>query len=285
MPPAAASSKKATKVLITRPPIVHIPKAVCNPMSHLVFYARSKTYCVQMLAKKQLRKNDQPDSQFLSLPSEIVVSIIKQPALDVFDRACLMLTCKGLAALMTGFNLGTTLKTRFKSGKEEERLEHQQSMIDLEDSEQGEYAAYYDMLEYEFEQRIDPERFFDFLARLDAGWNQSKTRLCGECNSFQPTSNVYWAKKAQKYWYKLDNPAARGYRIMEDCRCGCNPVATIKKWVEYKDKPANRLTRCPDCIFKATREDGPFCTSCSQFEDDFACGCSGCVCERTSLFD
>ena len=233
-----------------------------------------------MLTKEQLQQNDQPESKLLCLPKEIVLGILKCRILDVFDRSCLVLTCKAVANLMTNFKLSLVLKKGLKSGKEAERLESLEDNLDYMYSDEDELLEELHELEQRFRGRVDQTRFNNFLLRLDRGWNRSESRLCCSCKTFQSTSKAYWEEKAQIYRFKSDKPAARGYRIMEDCRCACEPEERIKEWIDARGKTGKETIPCPDCIFRATREHAPFCGCCGEgcCDSEDGCGCGGCQC-------
>lgn len=238
-----------------------------------------------MLAKKQLRKNRQQDCKLLAMPVEITIYIIKSSGLDAFDTASLMLTCKEFASLINNFNVEPKLKTQLQSSKEVDILDRYEwgEGPDFSDEEEAEdYNAFIHAEQEELKARTDLKGMQGFLQRLDAGWNQSKSRLCANCNFFRPTTQTYWDKQVPKYLYKSDGRVARGYRIMQDCRCDCTPEKVISRWIKYQTEAFNRFVQCPDCIFGDTLAYAPTCARCSEMSLDldwaFECGCSRCYC-------
>ena len=243
-----------------------------------------------MLSKKTLRKSNQQDCKLLNLSVETMISIIKSYGLDPFDIACLMLTCKGFASLIINFNVEPKLKTRLRSGKEEEVLCMFRELTPTSDffmheSDEPALDGSSDALVREFEQRTRPSGVLFFLQRLDKGWNQSKTRLCTRCQLFRPTKKSYWEKKVQSYLYKSDGLAAQGCRIMDDCQCECSPNEVLKRWIKHGKHKFTSALQCPDCVFSQTKVSGPACDRCCDISMDYAwedCGCHRCGCHCCS---
>lgn len=215
--------------------------------------------------------------KLLSIPNDILLYIIKQSGLDVFDKACLMLTCKEFANMMVNFEKGLGLKAQLKSGVEDERLEILSEIGWDGYADEEEYLTERLALVRKCKQRVDEAAAIKFYRLLDLGWNRSHSRFCHACNKFRSTSQRYWDKKAQGWLYKFTGRIAQGYRIMRDCRCACTPEKAINKWVELGNNKDKESMWCPECVFGDTtmRRNccGDFCDAC--YDD---CGCHECQC-------
>jgi hypothetical protein len=233
-----------------------------------------------MLTKKQLRKNDQHACKLLGLPREILLEILKQSGLDLFDIACLMLTCKEVANLVLSLNIDVAGRHQLQSEKEMHRFEQ----VDPEDLDYKEQLSDLDML---FRGRLKSFKVQKFFDLLDFGWNRSESRMCNACRIFVPTSKTYWEKKAQNYLYNSITPAAVGYRVMADCKCDCQPASIINGWIKHGESEPRELSsqRCPDCMFRETKVQYPTCDRCDEVNTQYghaniaACGCAGCKCD------
>ena len=225
----------------------------------------------------------QPNCDLLDLTNEVLLCVLKTPNLDVFDKACLALTCKQFGNLIYGFERELKPMGKLRSGNEELRLEM------LEDeywSDDGLQEDQYVDLARSFEDRVQPEPMSKFLQRLDTDWNQDKElRFCHGCGVFRSVTEKYWDQRKSIYEYIKVNTVAINWRRMRDCYCDCDPVRLVEAWVEhgsggYKTvKQGDRgcaysmdgfwYIRCPDCALSMNRDHDGCC----------GCGCCGsCDC-------
>ena len=245
-----------------------------------------------MFAKKLLRKNDQRECRLLSLPGEIVLDIIKSGALDVFDKACLMLTCKSFAMLVCNPAKGLINKREMTSGEEEHMLEYMSETgmfdspgmysSDPEEAFEEEYFA----LSEKFAKRVDRDKVAKFYQRLDTGWNQSSMRFCYDCGVFKSTEQKFWDKKVKCWLHNKVGTISTRYQRMADCYCGCSADTFVSSWVEYgkekskvikaSDMGSSRTNAhcwyiaCPECRLLPAHE---VCDCCDCM---MGCGCGSC---------
>lgn len=213
----------------------------------------------------------------LDLPPELLRKIIRSKELSVFDKGCLMLTCKSFARYVATFGGRLCLMQEIQSGREEELVEMWSEMGMFEDEEDETYWDELASRESNLRNRVTLESVTDFFRRLDLGWNTSQSRLCSSCDRFRSTSQGYWDQKVQAYLYTLSGKAGQGWRYLRDCECGHEPKSVIEKWVKHgvrKDGELEEKTRryvvCPDCEVSAT-----CCCSC-YYGDGCGCPCPLC---------
>lgn len=195
-------------------------------------------------------------------------------------------TCKEVANFALSLNIKLAVDQQFQSEKQGARWD----ALNISDSE---YDDKVDFLSTQFAGRVDTCKMQNFLYRLDVGWNKAKSCLCYGCELFVPTSKSFWEKKSQSYLYKSNNPAARGYRIMKDCTCDCQPDSLIDDWIKRGKRDRNQAVgiRCPDCHYRETIVSlGGACERCcdmsmrpwDSYED--GCGFSDCNCHNCGCY-
>jgi hypothetical protein len=194
-----------------------------------------------------------------------------------------MLTCKEVANLVLSLNVSLTLEDQLDSEKERARRDELDEDFEFGSDTVSDYEDALALMDEEFEGRIDAQNAQSFLHRLDKGWNRSQNMLCNHCNKFVPNSEAFWESKKQTYFYKSNNKAARGYRIIRDCACKCTPDEIIEKWVNREDRLRGwDYSQCPECSFYDTGVTPPACKNCveaSNFDDfGLGCGCPDCDC-------
>ena len=240
-----------------------------------------------MFQKKLLRKNSQIGCQLLSLPGEIQLSVINSGVLSVFDKACLMLTCKSFAMLVCNPAKGLVNDQEIKSGEEEYELEYLEDIgMDGGYESEEQFEAHYLVLSTKFKARVDRETVADFYRRLDLGWNQSSMRFCFGCGSFKSTEQKHWDQKTKRWLHNGYGTLSVRYQRGSDCHCGCRPDEYITAWTQYgKDKKKGVTMgtagttyigvgywqlNCPECRLAKT------CDGCDCCDGLTGCGCGSC---------
>lgn len=151
MPPKKASAKSASRR--TRiPPIMQVPKNIRASQSSGLYFLTVRRCWRRSNSARIIRKT----AGFLPCPVEITIYIIKSSGLDAFDTACLMLTCKEFATLITNFNFGPVLKTQLQSTKENDildRYEFESEPNFSDESDAEGYRAYRHDEQKEFKAR------------------------------------------------------------------------------------------------------------------------------------
>ena len=113
----------------------------------------------------------QDDCKLLTLTNEVLLCVLKTPNLDVFDKACLALTCKQFGNLVYGFERELKPPGELKSGEEETLLELNDEVGYVDEEEQLEQRL---VLIRRFKGRVNTEDLAGFLRRLDDGWSRNK---------------------------------------------------------------------------------------------------------------
>lgn len=227
----------------------------------------------------------QTDCKLLNLTNEVLLCVLKTPNLDVFDKACLALTCKRFGNLVYGFERELKPLGELKSGEEEELLDlNVEASFDDEEAQLEERLV----LIRRFKGRVDTQRLASFFQRLDDGWSRNKadSRFCYSCGIFRNTTKAYWDIRVRKYETNSLSLAASKWRRMKDCYCGCGPQQLVDAWTEYgrrekqvipSDSTSSRentgfwYTQCPDCMLSIGGHASCRCGCCGGI-----CGCGCC---------
>lgn len=190
------------------------------------------------------------------LPQEVIATIVKDKVLDVFDRACLILTCKYIANVVLHSRAELSLPGGIAHGEEETIYEMH---LDCEkegaacvcchtDCNSGFCMEASKILDIAAK-RMPLEHALSFFQRLDTGWNRSDSRFCCDCGMFRSTSQDFWDRKAQSYLHKRCGRLAKYWKVGDaswpyEMEFNQDANAYVKDWVNQKRKDMI----CPDCM-------------------------------------
>ena len=284
---SAAADRSAKKQEI--PPIITIPKQVgtCAMQSSAAVFTDGK----QILSApgKEPEARQRP-CLLLDLPPEVLGKIVRSKNLSVFDRSCLMLTCKDFARYVTIFKGKLAPGGEITPGEEEYRLER---ILDADgwSSEDDEgLEAEYAQLKKTFSKRIAPQTFSSFYQLLDLGWNTGQSRFCFGCGIFQSTNQDYWDKRIETYIYKTVGKVGQAWRYLRDCDCDHTVEEFVEPWIGYEGRRGEEIKpdekwcstfnanfvylRCPQCVVV----DRCGCDCDCMY--DHGCGCPCAICHK-----
>lgn len=229
----AAEDQKKT----LRPAIIKIPAKVSTTIRVALVI---NTHPVQML----INCLDTNGAKLAELPTEILTMILME--VTIFDRACVALTCKILASLITSGPKFITMPGMLANNHEEESLEHAVSRY----AHLAKSSDEYDNVQYlavQYAYRIDPSYLVEFKLRLSF---LGPLKYCEDCDRWVSTVPEFWKKRNDHFMYHDNSLVARSWR---SGKCSCEEHAPIwgpeddakgyiRRWIREQD-----CSVCPVC--------------------------------------